>query len=206
MAEVIKEENTETELFKLFLLSGYITKTKFEGQYRIPNNEVRSYFYKEFFPVWIEANFEIQEEFHPSTLAASLANNLENLKLYIQLLQDNLLSKLQPNTRSEASFQGLLGGFAMLAEAELPNPKHSVYSEYITYDLKRLDSLFAPFPDRSSTWIIHEYKKLDSSNGFLQTMENAFWQIYAQRYLGAVFENANLRYEFIYCNQSNCIL
>ena len=191
LSEKTRFQDTQTELCKLFLLLGYITKTKLEGLYRIPNNEVRLYVYKEFFPVWIKARFKIQEEFKLSTLSAGLADNLENLRLYIEVLQDNILSKFHEDTHSAASFQSLLGGFAMLASAELPNHKHSVYSETTDLYLNRFDSLFIPVANRSDTWIIHQYKELDSNNTLLQTMENAFWQIYAQRYLSVILGSFN---------------
>ena len=156
-----------------------------------PNLEVKSYFYQNLFPIWLKANLEVSNDSDPLNIAVLLANKLEILKEYIEILDEKLISRLIQYELTESSFYNLLGGIGFYASLVMSSPKHLVYSEIpIKYE-KKSDSLFKPVPSSGSAYVIQEYKKLDTGAVVTKVMINAFWKIYSQRYLSPVLQDIN---------------
>ena len=181
----------EEDLLRLLLFSGNVTKIRDENMYVPPNLEVKSYFYQNLFPIWLKANLEVSNDSDPLNIAVLLANKLEILKEYIEILDEKLISRLIQYELTESSFYNLLGGIGFYASLVMSSPKHLVYSEIpIKYE-KKSDSLFKPVPSSGSAYVIQEYKKLDTGAVVTKVMINAFWKIYSQRYLSPVLQDIN---------------
>ena len=187
----VNESTKEEDLLRLLLFSGYLTKTEVENTYVLPNLEVKSYFYKKFFPIWLKANLHLSSDSDPLNIAVLLADKLEMLKEYIEILDEKLISKLTQYDLTESSFHNLLGGIALYASLVMPSPNHLVYSEIPNRYGKKSDSLFKPVPGRGTAYVIQEYKKLDTEAAVKRVMVNAFWQIYSQKYLSPVLKEIN---------------
>jgi Predicted AAA-ATPase len=168
------------DLLSLLLQSGYLTEGDL-GEYRIPNLEVLSYFYRLILPVWIEKNIGLNNSV--SELVESAINTIENGKKYKQVIKDKLLVLVQHTQRTEFDFQILLGAPLMLA-FETKKTKHAPYSEVYTANQKKIDTLFVPIKGKSKIVIIHEYKKApNDGTGINEVLEEAVWQIYVNQYI-----------------------
>jgi Predicted AAA-ATPase len=181
---IIKEINNYTkpdELFySLLFYSGYLTKGA-NNSYKVPNKEVLSYFYEYIIPIWLEKLIDHEKSLEK--IIYSLDENLLNKSTYKQIVENDLLFFLGQSSRSEYDFQALIGGVSMLAKKTKGKWNFDILCECQTNDQKRIDHLFLP-NIHQSTVIIHEYKKLDSNSQIEETIEDGFWQIYMNRYLG----------------------
>ena len=188
-ATQIEDDRNVIKLLKILLFSGYLTSTKLRNTYVLPNFEVKLYFYEQFFPAWIKADFQLSNECELKNILQGLADNVENLKEYIKILDDKSISKLTQHGLTESSFQSLLGGAVLSVSPVRSIPKHILYSEIVNVYGKRSYSIFKPVPGRSNIYIIQEYKKIESEAAVKETLVNAFWQIYSQRYLSPVIRD-----------------
>ena len=191
------DDRKVAELFKLLLYSGYLTRIESTKIYAFPNNEVKKYFYKYFFPNWFISQVNLNGINKLSDVATLLTNNLENFPQYLSIIQEELLQKINQSKLTESTFHTLLGGISMFASTLLKFATHNVYSEVQNQFSKKADMVFKPKDQRSNTYIIHEYKKLDNEAGIQETLENTIWQIYSQKYLCSVLSDMIPRNETI---------
>ena len=104
------------------------------------------------------------------------------MSLYISKVEELLLDPLAEEHMTEADFQIILGGVAML-NVRNPEAKHITHAELPNKFQKRMDAIFYPIENKSQTVIIHEYKKVNSRADIDIFLENGAWQIYANKYL-----------------------
>ena len=177
------------ELFKLLLYSGYLTFIESRQIYAFPNNEIKSYVYDNLFRAWLNPKVGLSDTKKLSIVANSMTKNLENFSQFLTIIQEELLKKINQSKLTESTFHTMLGGISMLSSLFLASATHNVYSEVQNQFSKKADTIFKPKDGRSNTYIIHEYKKLDNETGVQETLENAIWQIYSQRYPSSVFND-----------------
>jgi hypothetical protein len=116
----------------------------------------------------------------------SFAKDLGWYEEFVRLLNKSLLPMISKSNKSEADFQGILHGIAEFGYAFFKNnATHSVQSEYSQDNERRIDTIFFPIESKSTTIIIHEYKKNEfrSQNERKKLMEDALWQIYSNGYM-----------------------
>ena len=173
-------EINEDAFFSLMLFTGYLTKLKHDV-YKIPNTEIKIYFYENLLPIWIEKEFGSRIDL--KSLVNELIQNVDVKDVYKQVIQTHILKNLDLGSKSEADFQALLGGIAQLACLTQLNIKHMVHSELFTKQGKRIDCFFTPINGRSKIVILHEYKKQDSASNIEGLLEDGLWQVYVNQYL-----------------------
>ena len=171
--------------FSLLLHTGYLTRVE-KDVYKIPNMEVKKYFYEKLLPIWIEKVFG--NSIDTKGLINELVHNIEDEERYKEVIQTKLLNNMDQSEKTEADFQALLNGLAYLASITKQNIKHIPHSEVYTKHGKRLDCFFIPLDKKSNTVIIHEYKKQDKTNKIGELLEDALWQIYVNQYIDKTLE------------------
>ena len=168
----------------LLLHVGYLTRVV-DDVYKIPNIEVKTYFYKGLLPKWMEKKFKTS--FNESIMD-DLADSIEVGNRYLSIIQSKLLDDIDPGDKTEADFQALLGGISNYASIlHLPHAKHVPHCE-VPVRGKKLDCMFTPLDCMSQTVIIHEYKKLNKSDDVEEQLEDALWQICANRYMNRTID------------------
>ena len=168
------------EFFCLLLLSGYLTK-EVGGGYRIPNFEVRSYFYENLAKNWIR-KIDSSQQFNTNSLIRRIFENIERFDDYIGSVEKFLQHISTEEVMIKADFQILLGGIALL-NAKINDAGHTAHAELSNKYNKRLNAIFYPKERRSNTIIINKYKKANSFTNIESTIENGLWRIYANKYL-----------------------
>ena len=186
LADLCDADPQSKSFVSLLLHAGYLTKSD-KITYRIPNIEVKQYFYTQLLPKWIEKKFNIPLN---NSLIDDLADSIEDCNKYTSIIESKLLDKIDPSDKTEADFQALLGGISNYAcIVALPHAKHIPHCE-VPVRPKILDCMFTPIQDKSDSIIIHEYKKQNKSDGKDEQLEDALWQICANRYMRKAIELA----------------
>ena len=176
-----------SSIFSLMLHAGYLTRDPTQTSvYKIPNTEIKLSFYLRVLPIWMEKTFGTK---NTVGLIDDLVGSIEDIERYKQVVQRRLLSNLSCSKKTEADFQGLLGGIAMLGYVSgRPGAKHEPQSEVQNDIGARLDTMFTPLLGKSSVVIIHEYKKSDKSDRVDELLDDALWQICTRRYMSKAIE------------------
>eukprot|EP00919_Chromeraceae_sp_WS-2016_P042848 GHVR01102446.1.p2 GENE.GHVR01102446.1~~GHVR01102446.1.p2 ORF type:complete len:156 (+),score=16.42 GHVR01102446.1:2464-2931(+) len=142
--------------FSLLLQAGYLTYVK-KNLYKIPNFEIRKYFYGKLLPIWIDKKFSYKID-SGDKIIDQLAQNIDNKEDYKNTIQI-LLNGMNKGDKTEADFQALFGGAANLVGVDGRNRKHNCHSEVQNIYGNKLDHLFLPIKEKSDTVLIHEIKK-----------------------------------------------
>ncbi|CAG9319209.1 unnamed protein product [Blepharisma stoltei] len=181
--------------FALLLHAGYLTPystTEKEKKnlvkkwiYVVPNREIKKSFYNSLLLEWIDRKIgsgkvdivEIIEKFNTT---------LDDKTEFKNFIQTMILDKMTDCTsKTEADFQILLGGMAMLASIMTEDANYALHSEAPNRFRKKADGIFIPTKYKKASVIIHEYKKLDTADAIdvREKAEDALWQIYAKQYM-----------------------
>ena len=160
---------------------------------KIPNNEVREYFFEIVLENLIKRifikNLELDE------VVSCFVGSIEKKDEYVLNIQQNFLDKMNPGDKKEADFQALLGGIAQFASLSgVEAATHEPFCESYTGDSKKIDTIFFPVDEtKSKIIIIHEYKilKAKTQNTLEKRFENAFWQVYMNNYIGQALARNN---------------
>ena len=176
-----------SSIFSLMLHAGYLTRDPTQTDvYKIPNTEIKRSFYQEIVPIWMEKTFGTK---NTVSLIDDLVGSIENIERYKQVVQGRLLSHLSCSNKTEADFQALLGGIAMLGYiSRRPDAKHDPQLEATNVSQTRIDTMFSPLRGKSSVVIIHEYKKSDKTDEVEKLLDDALWQICTKRYMKKAIE------------------
>lgn len=174
------ETNSEA-FFYLLLQYGYLT---IEGKaYVIPNKETEL-FYGAILTEKLKIRY-FNNKIDLNVLIPKIMQKIENVEKYKKIIQKKILDHLQPGDKTESDFQGILTGIAEIALISKKDVLHFVKSELSTEKKKRLNNIFFPIQNKSDIVIIQEYKKKDTSYGIENTIEEALWQIYVNKYIDA---------------------
>ncbi|CAG9321119.1 unnamed protein product [Blepharisma stoltei] len=178
----------KNNFFGCLLHCGYITPNiddKKRQTYVIPNKETKRDFYEYLLQKWINEKTG-ENRINVDGTAKEFIENLGNCEKLQNLIQDELLDNFKESDyRTEADFQTLVGGIAMLASIKIDNSAWTVYSERPNDSRNKADAIFLPVANLSSTIIIHEYKKFDrlSIENAQVHATNALWQIFVKKYM-----------------------
>ena len=177
-------------LYYLLYQAGYLTRSK--SCYRIPNKEIKQYFYGEILPIWIKHSFS--DKLSITSFIKELVGNIEEIDLYKNAIQFKFLAFIDKSYRTEADFQALIAGLSQLAFINKDyGERHSVFCEAATMHRKRIDSLFLPIKGRSEVAIIHDYKVIqDNIDKVISVLEDGFWQVYMNNYMAKILSLSNL--------------
>ncbi|CAG9319210.1 unnamed protein product [Blepharisma stoltei] len=181
--------------FALLLHAGYLTPygtTKNEKKnlvstwiYVVPNREIKKSFYNSLLLEWINRKIG-SGKVDIGKIVENFNTTLDNKTEFKNLIQSMILDKMIDCTsKTEADFQILLGGIAMLASIMREDANYTLHSEAPNIFRKKADGIFIPTKDKKTSVIIHEYKKIDTANikNIRDKEEDALWQIYAKQYM-----------------------
>ena len=198
----------DDNFWPLMLSSGYLTRDKnYENKFRLPNKEVKSVLSKILWKIWFKEKFP--NFLGVDGLLSDYAKSLEKKEEYEQFFTSNILTRLDAGEKTEADFQILLCGIASLSSI-YGYSNHKVCAEVsVTWKNKvigRIDSVTLPktknpesttanvmtfletsIPE-STTVYLDEIKKTEKSDEKEKKAEEAFWQIYAKRYISHVLK------------------
>ena len=184
--EGLNDVNPQPEdFFSLLLHTGYLTRMQ-ENIYKIPNIEIKQYFYNDLLPTWI--NNESNTSLHGSVID-NLADSIEDGKTYSNVIKFKLLGKLRDVGENWApDFRALLGGFSSIANIfHLAHAKHDSHSGVPVRETA-IDSMFTPLVGKSETVIIQQYNVLNNMNGVDEFLEDLLWEICGERFIREVID------------------
>ena len=171
-----------SSFYYLLYQSGYLTRNN--NYYRIPNKEVKQYFFEEMLKIWIKESFS--DRINVNKLLNELVENIEEIHLYKEIIQYEFLNFMDSSDKTVADFQALIAGISQLAYLnKISYVKHSVFCESRINNRNRIYTLFLPLKGKSDVAIIHEYK-LSHRDKTAITFEDSFWQIYMNNHLSKV--------------------
>ncbi|OMJ73247.1 hypothetical protein SteCoe_28126 [Stentor coeruleus] len=172
-------KTNEEDLLSLLLNAGYITN--FENSiYKIPNQEVNFYIFKNLFPIWLKKRY-------PESNIKLLLTNFENIPQYGKAFQNEFLDKKGYENHSESYFKILVASpFVTLPK----NDAYKLYSEQTTDAKTRIDVLLSPINGKSNSVFILELKKTESSEKIEKIINDAFVQVFSRKYADYVLERA----------------
>ena len=167
----------------LLLHAGYLTSCKELDYYRIPNKEVKKYFYDCYLPILIDKYF--QKEKTLQSVINNFSDHLDDFERYKEDIE-NLLSDNKFVAKTESDFKEYFGGIHKLSRLYTDFAKHIQYSEQYTNYQTRLDHTFLPINGKSNIAIIHEYKQTLKEIEVNNLLEAGLWQIYSQLYMSNI--------------------
>ncbi|CAG9332574.1 unnamed protein product [Blepharisma stoltei] len=184
------KSNTFDDFLAILLHAGYLTKASADKanpnsyRYIIPNKEVKKSFYTSLLTSWMKKKMS-QNKIDKSK-PIEFIQFLEDGKSLQNLFQEKVLDKMNDFTdKTEEDFKLLIGSIFRIALLEMKCPTYKMHAESANVHEKKLDHIFLPIKNESSTVIIHEYKKLDSASHeqAQERVDDALWQIYAKKYM-----------------------
>ncbi|CAG9335232.1 unnamed protein product [Blepharisma stoltei] len=192
--------NSTQNFFTLLLHAGYLTPystTKMEEKslattwiYVVPNREIKKHFYNTLLLEWISRKLG-SGKVNIDKIVNEFDTSLDNKFEFQNLIQSKILDEMVDKTsKTEADFQILLGGIAMLASIMTINSNYILHSEAPNKFRKKVDGIFIPTKHKKTSVIIHEYKKIDTADTSYakEKAEDALWQIYAKQYMKIAFD------------------
>ena len=106
-----------------------------ERHLKIPNYEVKEYFYSKMLAILIKRSFV--NEINTTNLLNCFIKSIEDINLYKKNMQKLFLDNMKPSSRQEADFQAIFSGIAELANIlQLKEANHEAYCEASTNDSK----------------------------------------------------------------------
>lgn len=182
-------ENNPSSFFALLLYSGYLSRTANSDEYKIPNEEVRKYFYS---PNGLLDSWFMARGVNMVTLVNEMNSNFHDCEKYGEAIKTHLLDKMKPeDAKREADFQVLLGLFPSFYKFTCSKYKYNTFAEFYTKLNKRLDLLADPIFVETDPLVIQEYK-LKNNNTNIYKMLEAILQIYNENYLSILYDKNNL--------------
>ena len=171
-------------LLPILLHSGYLTMID-ERHLKIPNYEVKEYFYNKMLTNLIERSFV--NEMLTTELLNCFIKNIEDINSYKKNMQKLFLDNIKPSNQQEDDFLALFAGIAEFANIlQLKEANREVYCEASTNDPKKIDIFFLPIDKtKNTTMIIHKNKLINArtTKNLEQHFENAFWQVHMNNYI-----------------------
>ncbi|CAG9319189.1 unnamed protein product [Blepharisma stoltei] len=203
--------NSTKKFFSLLLHFGYLTPyniTKKEKEnivsawiYVVPNREIKKSFYNSLLLKWINRKIGLGKV-DIGKIVEKFNITLDDKTEFKNLMQSMVLDQMTDNTsKTEADFQILLGGMAMLASIMTEDSNYTLHSEAPNRFRKKADGIFIPTKYKKACFIIHEYKKLDTADDIdvREKAEDALWQIYAKQYMKIALDlrNSDPHYNYV---------
>ena len=197
-SEKVLQNDLKNEKIITYLLvrSGYITKIKEkEGFFKIPAYEIKKSFVETVTDYWIKNKYKSTQD-----IVSSFEDSFENAEDFKKFLNQKILGAFKSFDVTESDFKSTIFGIALLSLTG-NNNYHHIKSEACTNNNKKIDTIFFPIKDKSSTVVLHEYKKTTKFNKKKELLEDALWQIYTHMYMGLPIklkeENSNRFWERI---------
>lgn len=188
---LLEEINTNERSFLTLLLhSGYITNIK-NNIYKIPNLEVKSYFFDKILPSLLDKHYPNQE----SNL---LLTTFESVQEYGKAFQQKIIDKNIHLNYYEFFFQTTtIAPFIKLSSRGV---KHKIDIEQRTDEGNKIDVLLTPLnelPDSepsiiSNSVYILELKRTEFPGSKNRLIKEALIQVFSKKYIGYVLKNAEL--------------
>lgn len=165
----------------LLVYSGYLTHVE-KNLFKIPNKEIKSYFYDDLLKVWLnKLNFRL-------SLANMINLNIENINDYKNGFQKHVLYGIGLESVNESLFQSL----TILPFMECVDDKR----KYI-HELEKgasthsdIDILLQPIKCLSTNVFIFELKRTEKLGQEAKLIKEAFKQILENKYTNNVLEQA----------------
>ena len=175
-----KSENQDPDIFiGLLLHSGYLT-CRDPNTLIVPNHEARLYFYHNLLPAWLDRQLGCIKS---DKLLTNLSKTLDKIGRYTKEVQIGLLNAFDQANPTEANFNLMLGGCAVVSSKNIENRRHIVSAEITNKYNFRLGNIFFPINKKSDIVVINEYKSTEGEENASSLLEDAIWQVYVNQYM-----------------------
>ena len=153
--------------FTLLLYSGYLAKATDAGTYIIPNHEVRTEFYKKFYPLWLKLKLGLDINYYE--MFKNLGSNIKDTSVYKTKLED-FINSTKGVQFSEQDFRTIVDGSVIYSSMNQELYKDNLIVELPNEFGERFDSYLYSLGNAS---FVIECKVLKFSNKLKSLIEDA---------------------------------